>query len=76
MGALGDQRLSHRPRVLIAKAPSRLWKRLGRELRHLFDAPSLADAKKRLAAFKTGLGAQLPEAFAVVESGFAAATQF
>ena len=66
----------HLDRNAFAKAPRRLWKRLGRELRHLFDAPSLADAKKRLAAFKSGLGAQLPEAFAVVDGGFAAATQF
>jgi transposase-like protein len=66
----------HLERNAFAKAPRRLWKRLGRELRHLFDAPSLVDARKRLAALKAGLGVQLPEAIATVEAGFAAATQF
>lgn len=39
-------------------------------------APSLNEARKRLEAFKAGLGAQVPEAAACVEAGFAAATQF
>jgi transposase-like protein len=66
----------HLERNVFAKAPRKLWKRLGRELRHLFDATSLADAKKRLATFKGGLGAQLPEALAILEAGFAAGTRF
>jgi len=66
----------HLERNAFAKAPRKLWKRLGRELRHLFDAGSLGDAKKRLAALKAGLGVQLPEAIAIVEAGFAAATQY
>lgn len=66
----------HLERNAFAKAPRKLWKRLGRELRHLFDATSLPDAKKRLATFKAGLGSQLPESLAVLETGFAAATQF
>lgn len=77
---LPDARLQrcivHLTRNAFAKAPRRLWKRLGRELRHVFAATSAADARKRLAAFKAGLGAQLPEALAVIESGFAAATQY
>jgi putative transposase len=66
----------HLERNAFAKAPRKLWKRLGRELRHLFDATSLVEAKKRLATLKAGLGAQLPEAVAIVEAGFASATQF
>jgi transposase-like protein len=42
----------------------------------IFSAPSLKEAKKRLEAFKAGLGQELPEAAACVEAGFAAATQF
>lgn len=66
----------HLERNAFAKAPRKLWKRLGRELRHLFEATSLVDAKKRLAALKAGLGVQLPEAIAVIEVNFGAATQF
>jgi transposase-like protein len=66
----------HLARNAFAKAPRRLWKRLGRELRHLFNASALNEARKRLVAFKAGLGAQLPEALKIVEDGFAAATQF
>lgn len=66
----------HLTRNAFAKAPRRLWKRLGRELRYVFAATSAAHARKRLAALKAGLGGQLPEAIAVVESGFAAATQY
>lgn len=66
----------HLARNAFAKAPRRLWKRLGRELRHVFAATTAADARKRLAALKAGLGAQLPEAIAVLDAGFAAATQY
>jgi transposase-like protein len=66
----------HLERNAFAKTPRKLWKRLGRELRHLFDATSLVEARKRLASLKLGLGAQLPEALAIVETGFASATQF
>lgn len=42
----------------------------------MFDAPDLDEARKRLAVFRTGLGAQVPEALACLENGFAAGTQF
>jgi len=66
----------HLERNAFAKAPRKLWKRLGRELRHLFEATSLVDARKRLAALKGGLGLQLPEAIAIIETNFSAATQY
>lgn len=66
----------HLERNAFAKAPRKLWKRLGRELRHLFGAGSLVEAKKRLTVLKAGLGVQLPEAIAVIEANFGAATQF
>jgi hypothetical protein len=42
----------------------------------MFDAPELDEAKKLLAAFRTSLGAQPPEALACLENGFAAGAQF
>ena len=42
----------------------------------IFDAPELAEARKRLHEFAQGLGRQVPEALACLEAGFTAATQF
>jgi Transposase, Mutator family len=42
----------------------------------VFDAPSKAEAKKRVEALAIGLGKQVPEAIACLEAGFVAATQF
>ena len=66
----------HLMRNVIAKAPRRLQKRLGNELSRIFAAESLAEAKRRMASLKQGLGAQLPEAMACLDAGFSAATQF
>lgn len=66
----------HLTRNVLSKAPRRLWKRLGREVGRIFDAPSLQEARKRVAEFKRGLGAQVPEGLACLEDGFAAATEF
>jgi transposase-like protein len=66
----------HLQRNALDKTPWRLRGRVGREVGGIFTAPSLNDAKKRLEAFKAGLGQQVPEAAACVEAGFAAATQF
>jgi putative transposase len=79
-GHLSEARLQrctvHLERNVLTKAPQRLRGRLARAVSSVFDAPSLAEAKKRLAAFKGGLGSQVPEALACLENGFAAATQF
>lgn len=66
----------HLQRNALSKTPWRLRGRVGREVGNIFSAPSLKEAKKRLEAFKAGLGQELPEAAACVEAGFAAATQF
>ncbi len=66
----------HFMRNIMAKCPTRLAPRLGRELSRIFDAPSLLDAKRRAATLKAGLGSQLPEAMEVLDRGWAAATQF
>jgi hypothetical protein len=49
---------------------------LNRELSHLFEAPSIAEARKRLKQLKSGLGTQVPEAIECFETGFVDATQF
>lgn len=66
----------HLQRNALDKTPWRLRGRVGREVGNIFAAPSLNEARKRLEAFKVGLGEQVPEAAACVEAGFAAATQF
>ena len=66
----------HLQRNALDKTPWRLRGRVGKEVSFIFAAPSVAEAKKRLEAFKAGLGAQVPEAATTVEDGFAAATQF
>lgn len=66
----------HLQRNALDKTPWRLRGRVGREVGNIFTAPSLKDARRRLEAFRAGLGQQVPEAVACVEAGFAAATQF
>ena len=66
----------HLTRNVMAKAPRRLQSRLGRELSRIFAADSLADAKRKAAALKLGLGSQLPDAMACLDDGFTAATRF
>lgn len=66
----------HLTRNALDKTPWRLRGRVGREVSNIFAAPTVNEARKRLEAFKSGLGEQVPEATACVEGGFAAATQF
>lgn len=66
----------HLQRNVLEKAPWRLRGRLGQEVSRIFAATSLSDARKRLDAFKAGLGRELPEAAACLQDGFKAATQF
>ena len=66
----------HLTRNVLTKTPHRLRARLARSVSEVFDAPSLPEAKKRLARVKAGLGAQVPEAMKCLDDGFAAATQF
>jgi putative transposase len=66
----------HLQRNVLEKAPWRLRGRLGREVSRIFAATSLNDAKKRLEAFKAGLGKEVPEATTCLQDGFHAATQF
>jgi putative transposase len=66
----------HIERNVLAKTPRRLRARVAREVSLVFEAPSLLDARRRLAQFKQNLGAHVPEAVACLESGFSAATQF
>jgi len=63
-------------RNVLTKAPQRLRARLAREVSNVFDAPSKAEAQKRVEVLKAGLGKQVPEAMKCLEDGFAAATQF
>ena len=66
----------HLHRNVMAKVPHRLRKRMAREVATVFNAPSLADAKQRLAEIKARWSKELPEAMTVLDRGFAAATQF
>ena len=66
----------HLQRNVMAKVPHRLRKRMAREVATVFNAPSLADAKQRLAEIKARWSKELPEAMTVLDRGFAAATQF
>ena len=66
----------HLQRNVGAKVPHRLRKRVAREVSALFQAPGLTEAKKLLADFKARWTKELPEAVAVLERGFPAATQF
>ena len=66
----------HLQRNVMAKVPHRLRKRMAREVATVFKAPSLADAKQRLAEIKARWSKELPEAMTVLDRGFTAATQF
>ena len=66
----------HLERNVLTKVPHRLRSRVAKQLRSIFDAPSAAEAKRRLGEFASGLGRQVPEAVCRLEQGFAAATQF
>jgi putative transposase len=73
----GRQRcIVHLERNVLTKVPHRLRARVAKQLRSIFDASSLAEAKSRLAEFASGLGRQVPEALRCLEQGFGAATQF
>lgn len=66
----------HLIRNLTAKAPKRLRSRLAREAVRILHAPSLAEARKRKAAFDADLGAQVPESRDCLDAGFDTATQY
>ena len=66
----------HLQRNVLAKAPQRLRGRLAKAITQVFEAPSKAEAKKRVEALASGLGKQVPEAIACLEGGFEAATHF
>lgn len=66
----------HLTRNILAQAPWRLRSRIGKEVTHVFAASTPAEARKRMEAFKEGLGKQVPEAVATLEGGFTAASQF
>jgi putative transposase len=66
----------HLMRNVLTQAPQRLRGRLAREVSKVFDAPSKAEARRRLEALKASLGRQVPEAMACLENGFEAATHF
>jgi putative transposase len=66
----------HLERNVLTKVPHRLRARVAQQLRSIFDAPSAAEAKRRLGEFASGLGRQVPEALRCLEQGFASATQF
>jgi transposase-like protein len=66
----------HLERNVLTKVPQRLRGRVAKQLRAIFQAADLAEARKRLHEFGQGLGKQVPEALACLEAGFSAATQF
>ena len=66
----------HLQRNVVAKVPQRLRARLAREVWRVFQAPTKAEARKRVEALRAGLGKQVPEAVACLENGFEAATHF
>jgi len=66
----------HLERNVLTKAPQRLRARVAKQLRAVFEASDLAEARKRVQAFGQGLGRQVPEALACLEAGFNASTQY
>jgi len=66
----------HLQRNVVGKVPQRLRARLAREVWRIFEAPSKAEARKRMEQLQAGLGKQVPEAMACLANGFEAATQF
>ncbi len=65
----------HFMRNVLVKAPHRLRDRLGKELSDIFQATNSADARRRVERLRCGLGRQVPEAMAILDHGFAAATR-
>jgi len=66
----------HLQRNVVGKAPQRLRSRLAREVWRIFEAPSKAEARKRMEQLQGGLGRQVPEAMVCLANGFEAATHF
>jgi len=66
----------HFLRNILAKVPHRLQARLARELSPLFKAGSLVEAKRRLEDLRHRFVKHVPEAIAILDAGFPAATQF
>jgi len=66
----------HLERNVLTTTPARLRARVARQVAAVFQAPSKAEASKRLATFTATLGAQVPEALACLTPGFEPATQF
>lgn len=66
----------HLQRNVLTKAPQRLRSRLAKAVTEVFEAPSKAEAKKRMDALAAGLGKQVPEAMDCLRAGFEAATHF
>jgi len=77
LGEAVQQRcIVHLERNVLAKAPQKVRGRLARELAAIFNAASLNDAKKKLAATKLAFGKLVPEAIECLAEGFTAATRF
>jgi transposase-like protein len=66
----------HLQRNIVGKAPQKLRARLAKAVWQVFLAPTKAEARKRMADLAAGLGRQLPESMACLDSGFEAATKF
>ena len=66
----------HLQRNVLTKAPQRLRSRLAKAVTQVFEAPSKAEARKRVDALAAGLGKQVPEAVECLRAGFEAATHF
>jgi transposase-like protein len=66
----------HLERNVLTHVPQRLRGRVAAQLRTIFEASDLGEAKRRLRAFAGGLGQQVPEALRCLEAGFTSATQY
>lgn len=66
----------HLVRNVLTRTPARLRSRVAREASRVFDAPSKAEARKRMESLAGRLGRQLPEAMECLRNGFEAAAQF
>ncbi len=62
----------HLQRNVVGKAPQRLRARLAREVWRIFQAPSKAEARKRMEQLQAGLGKHVPEAMRCLANGFEA----
>ena len=67
----------HLQRNVVGKAPQKLRARLAKAVWQVFLAPTKAEARRRMAELVAGgLGGQVPESMACLETGFEAATRF